>query len=263
MPFRVIGVTETDEFYELESVPFVSELKLYADITNATLIFPDYSFTQLEPDTYGQDDLDYHYYPSINDEDGRFDPEATANQKKWMRLNTEVDPWDNPSIFNTEEAIRPATIYTCSCPNHAHAMLRAPQSSEDSGTRKVNRQRRYPMPTVLGQSDFEALGKNQAAGNLESWESREHALSFKMCKHSIAAMFIEKIKVREPSAYPSIESRLKFEAKLEADMAEVVDEFRASYERGGITSLEVVFAMAQGLNLDDVELAYVILNSNF
>ena len=35
------------------------------------------------------------------------------------------------------------------------------------------------------------------------------------------------------------------------------------YKRGGITALEVVFALAQGLNLDDVETAYVVLNSNF
>ena len=84
-----------------------------------------------------------------------------------------------------------------------------------------------------------------------------------MCKHSIAAMFIEKIKVKEPSSYPSMESRIKFESKLEADIAEVANEFRASYERGGITTLEIIFALAQGLNLDDVELAYVILNSNF
>jgi hypothetical protein len=36
-----------------------------------------------------------------------------------------------------------------------------------------------------------------------------------------------------------------------------------SYKRGGITTLEVIFALAQGLNLDDVEIAYVMLNSNF
>ena len=30
-------------------------------------------------------------------------------------------------------------------------------------------------------------------------------------------------------------------------MAEVGDEFGASYRRGGITALEVVFALAQGL----------------
>ena len=88
-------------------------------------------------------------------------------------------------------------------------------------------------------------------------------MSFKMCKHSIAAMFIDKIKVKEPNTYPTLESRESFEEKLIAEIAEVADEFRASYKRGGITALEVVFALAQGLNLDDVETAYVVLNSNF
>ena len=50
---------------------------------------------------------------------------------------------------------------------------------------------------------------------------------------------------------------------LAAEIAEVADEFNVSYKRGGITALEVIFALAQGLNLDDVELAYVMLNSNF
>ena len=84
-----------------------------------------------------------------------------------------------------------------------------------------------------------------------------------MCKHSIASMFIEHIKLQEPSSYPTLEARDAFEAKLEKDMQEVESEFASSYRRGGITALEVVFALAQGLNLDDVELAYVMLNSSF
>ena len=36
-----------------------------------------------------------------------------------------------------------------------------------------------------------------------------------------------------------------------------------SYERSGITTLEIIFAMAEALNMDDAELAYVILNSKF
>ena len=107
------------------------------------------------------------------------------------------------------------------------------------------------------------IGKNQAAGLIESWADRKYNRSFKMCKHSVAAMFIDGIKVKEPNDYPSVRSRELFEEKLEADIAEVADEFNASYKRGGITTLEVIFALAQGLNLDDVELAYVILNSNF
>ena len=145
----------------------------------------------------------------------------------------------------------------------AHAILRAPQSTQEDGTRKVNRQSRYPLPTVLGETDFESLGLNQAAGLIESWESREHRMSFKMCKHSIAAMFIDKLKVKEPNSYPTVEARIAFEEKLKKEVAEVAEEFNYSYKRGGITTLEIIFALAQGLNLDEVETAYVMLNSNF
>jgi hypothetical protein len=142
-------------------------------------------------------------------------------------------------------------------------MLRAPQDLQDEDTRKINRQRKYPLPTAKGRSDFEQIGLATAAGRIESWESREHRMSFKMCKHTIAAMFIENIKVKEPNTYPTVDAREAFEAKLEKDIAEVGDEFIASYKRGGITTLEIIFALAQGLNLDEVETAYVILNSNF
>jgi hypothetical protein len=115
----------------------------------------------------------------------------------------------------------------------------------------------------MGQKDLTGTGTQQAAGRIESWESREHRMSFKMCKHSIAAMFIDRIKVKEPDSYPSAETREKFEDKLSKEMDEVGQRFNSSYRRGGITTLEIVFALAQGLNLDDIELAYVILNSNF
>ena len=88
-------------------------------------------------------------------------------------------------------------------------------------------------------------------------------MSYKLCKHSIAAMFIEHKQVIEPSQYPTVEARVNFEEKLNKEMNEVGDKFEASYKRGGITTLEIIFALAQGLNLDDVELAYVVLNSNF
>ena len=122
---------------------------------------------------------------------------------------------------------------------------------------------RYPLPTVLGKTTFDSIGANQAAGISESWESLQHKMSFKMCKHSIAAMFIDKIKVQEPSTLPTVDARIDFEEKLKKEIEEVSDEFNVSYKRGGITTLEVIFALAQGLNLDEVETAYVMLNSNF
>jgi len=246
MPFTILGVEESEEELILVSVPFVSEFKLYADPSDGVLVFTDYSFTKT----------------SIDDYDGVYYHTEIPGQAPWIRIDTDVDPWMD-EVFTSGQSLRPATIYACSCPNHSQAMLRAPQESEDEGTRKINRQRRYPLPTVMGQNSFAGYGINNAAGVMESWESREHRMSFKMCKHSIASMFIERIKIQEPSSYPTLEARDAFEAKLEQDMAEVGDEFGASYRRGGITALEVVFALAQGLNLDDIETAYVMLNSTF
>jgi hypothetical protein len=247
MPFVIRGVERRGGKILMRSVPFVSELKLYQPVGNNTLIFTDYSFTKYEVDEY--DGNYYHKSGHVKD-------------PTWMRLDTDVDPWMD-EVFSSGNPLQPATIYTCSCPNHSHAMLRAPQDTQDEGTRKTNRQVKYPLPTAKGRNDYDQIGLATAAGKVESWESREHRMSFKMCKHTIAAMFIEKLKVKEPNSYPTIDAREAFEEKLDKDIAEVGDEFISSYKRGGITTLEVVFALAQGLNLDEVETAYVVLNSNF
>ena len=248
LPFKILGVEVSDGRLEFTSVPFTSELKMYSPPDgNSTLVFTDYSFTKLSIDEY-----DGNYYHAL----------GKPGDSPWMNLDTDVDPWMD-EVFTTGNTLRPATTYTCSCPNHSHAILRAPQQTQDDGTRKINRQRRYPMPTVLGKSDFNAIGTNSAAGLIESWESREHKMGFKMCKHSIAAMFIDKLKVKEPNSYPTVDARLAFEEKLVKEIEEVAAEFGSSYKRGGITTLEIIFALAQGLNLDEVETAYVMLNSNF
>jgi hypothetical protein len=241
-------VKEGDGYIELSSVPFTSELKMYSPPDgNATLVFTDYSFTKLGIDEVNGE---YNHKP------------GAPGSSPWMLLDTDVDPWMD-EVFTSGNSLRPATTYTCSCPNHAHAILRAPQSTQDDGQRKINRQSRYPLPTVLGKSDFDSIGSNRASGLMESWESREHRMGFKMCKHSIAAMFIEKIKVKEPNTYPTAETRIAFEDKLKKEIEEVAEEFNYSYKRGGITTLEIIFALSQGLNLDEVETAYVVLNSNF
>ena len=225
----------------------MSELKLYQPAGGAILVFADYSFTKFEIDEY-----DNKYYHQA----------GAPSDPLWMRLNTDVDPWMD-EVFSSGNPLSPATIYTCSCPSYSKAMLRAPQSTDSEGTRKINRQRKYPLPSAKGRADFDQVGLAKAAGSIDSWQKREDRMSFQMCKHTIATMFIDKIKVKEPNSYPTLEAREQFEGKLEKDMAEVGDEFVASYERGGITTLELIFALAQGLNLDEVELAYVILNSNF
>jgi len=248
MPFTILGVEETAGNLIFTSVPFDSEFRMTAPLGDqGILVFADWSFTKLSIDEY-----DNNYYHSPGE----------PGSEPWMRIDTDVKPWMD-EVFTQQNPLQPATVYTCSCPNHSHAILRTPQSTQDSGTRKINRQNRFPMPTVMGKSDYDALSSNKASGVYESWENREHRMSFKMCKHSIAAMFIEHKKIQEPNEYPTLEARLNFEEKLAKEIQEVAEEFNLSYKRGGITALEIVFALAQGLNLDDVETAYVMLNSNF
>ena len=44
-------------------------------------------------------------------------------------------------------------------------------------------------------------------------------------------------------------------------MDQVAEEFRSQLKRSEITTKEIVFLLAQGLNLDEIETAYVMLNS--
>ena len=247
LPFTVLGVEETSTDIILTSIPFKSEFRVTSSINNGTLIFADWSFTKKSIDSY-----DGNYYH----------PPGAPGLASWQRIDTDINPWMD-EIFTAGTALVPATVYACSCPNHSQAILRAPQSTQDEGLRKINRQRQYPLPTVMGKSNYEGSGTFKAAGLIESWESNEHRMSFKMCKHSIASMFIERIKIKEPSSYPTLEAREEFEEKLKSEINDISDEFNLSYKRGGITGLEIIFALAQGLNLDDVELAYVVFNNHF
>ena len=75
-------------------------------------------------------------------------------------------------------------------------------------------------------------------------------------------MFTDGLKVIEPNQYPSQEAREYFEDKMIKRFDKYDRDFRLSFERGGISLTEIVFALAQGLNLDNTETAYVVLNSN-
>ncbi len=141
-------------------------------------------------------------------------------------------------------------------------MMRMPESTGENG-KSTNKQARYPLPTVMSRSDFDALGMSQVAGMVNSWEDYKYRHSFKVCKHTVAAMFTERLKLKEPNAYPTVDSRLKFEEKLKVDMETVSDKEHASLRRSNLTTLELVYALAQGLNLDEVETAYVVLNNSY
>ena len=229
-PFEIQAVKPSAGKWELIAVPTNHTIKLLAptDDSEGYVVFTDHSFTRMT---------------------GR-------------ELYTDVDPWQD-EVFTSGEPLRPAVTYSCSCPAHSHSILRAPQITEDEGTRRNNRQRRYPLPTVMGKDLFDGVNIGQAAGLIETWENRYHRMSYKQCKHSVCSRFIDGIKTIEPGDYPSMEAREKFNDKLKKEIDKMGARFDESYRRGGISTLEIIFAMAQGLNLDDIELSYILLENEF
>ncbi len=245
LPFVIQSVQELQNGNTLiEAEVFAGEVKLYAPADNGFFVFTDFSFTRLVRDEYN----------------GTYYHTEQPGGTDWLRLETDIDPWMD-EIFTSGNPLIPATLYTCSCPAYSHAKLAMPQEGQDETEKRNNRQSRYPLPTAKGKADADQQGLAKAAGRIASWESERQRLSFKQCKHTIAAKFIENIKTKEPNQYPSQDSRDKFEAKLKGEIKTVGSEFTDSYRRGGLSEEELVFAMAGSLNLDEIELAYVMLFS--
>ena len=57
-----------------------------------------------------------------------------------------------------------------------------------------------PLPSATGSNTYDLAGQLQVAGIASSWATEEYKRSFKICKHTIASMFINKI-VEEPIKY--------------------------------------------------------------
>ena len=90
-----------------------------------------------------------------------------------------------------QKIITYADIYTCSCPAYLHAIIRAPETMDEAGN-LINRQTRYPMPTAKGTTTYQGAGLNRASGIAESWATPTYKKGFKVCKHTIASMFINR-----------------------------------------------------------------------
>ena len=161
-------------------------------------------------------------------------------------------------VFTSVEPLTFADTFACSCPDYLHAILRMPETS--SFGQKINRQRRAPTPSAQSNSSFGQLGFAQIAGTAASWETLDYKTSHRMCKHTVASHFTDKIKVQEPKSYPTLEARESFEKKLEEDIREVADEFAQQLRRSEITSIEIIAVLASSLNLNEVEIANLILN---
>ena len=250
MPWTIQSVMARPATNELEitSEVFKSTLTLYTPYEQYRfIVFPANSFTYQDVDI----DADGNYLHSP----------LMPGENEWQTINLDIDPFIDQQ-FIVGRTLSYADLYSCSCPAHIRGKLRQPETY-DSDTGRINKQARYPAPSAKSPSSFDIEGIAQATGIVESWATEAYKKGFKVCKHSIAAMFINKIRVQEPNTFPSVETRLKFEEKLAKEIQEVGDEFLEQMKRSEITTVEVVAALAEALNLDDVELGYVFLTSQF
>lgn len=250
MPYTILGIKEdtANNVLEMVSVPFQATLTLYTPVaTERIVVLADNSFTESAVD---------------NDASGNYNHAAQIpGEQLWQKLNIDVQPWQDQT-FQVGERLVFADLYTCSCPAYLRAKIRSPEVYDEEG-RKLNRQARDPLPTAKGASSFDDAGISRVAGIIESWASLAYKRGFKICKHTIAAMFINKIRVQEPNTFPSFDAREEFENKLAKDIQEVAAEFNAQLKRSEITTVEIVYALADALNLDDVELGYVMQTASF
>ena len=242
-----IKVDEETNHLELTSTPFQASLYLYAPVSaDRWVIFSGNSFTIQSID---------------NNAVGEYNHKAPIpGEQLWQKLRIDGEPWMD-EVFTSGNPLRLADIYTCSCPAYLHAVIRNPEVYGETGM--LNRQSRAPFPTAKGVDDYKLAGVGRAATIAQSWATADYTKSFKLCKHTIASMFINKIRVEEPNDFPAFEGRTDFEQKLAKDVNEVVDEFSAQLRRSEITTVEIVYALAEALNLDDIELGYVLLTSRF
>ena len=250
MPYEILGIKEDTANNKLMIIsrPFQATLTLTTPIeAHRYVILSDNGFTKIEDD-YAADGSYNHA------------PEAPG-AKLWKKISLDVNPWMDQT-FQSGNRLTFAELYTCSCPSYLHGKIRNPEATDDNG-RKVNRQSRAPMPTAAGSGDATNIGILKVAGIIDSWATSEYKRGFKICKHTIASMFINKIRVEEPNTFPSSDTRDKFETKLAKDIQEVAEEFNAQLKRSEITTVEIVYALAEALNLDDVELGYVMQTASF
>ena len=250
MPFIILGVAEDKANNQLviDSEPFQSTIQLFTPTS-------DKRFVVCSPKSFSKEYID-------NNADGEYNhAPPIPGEQLWKKLSLDVNPWMDET-FVQGSVLQYGQVYSCSCPAYLHAKIRQPEVMDEEGN-LINRQARAPLPSAKGADFFDGGGITKVAGIISSWADEAYKRDFKLCKHTIAAMFLNKIRVEEPNTLPSYETRLKFEEKLTEDIDEVAQEFGEMLRRSEVTTIELIFSLAEALNMDDVELGYLMQNANF
>ena len=100
----------------------------------------------------------------------------------------------------------------------------------------------------------------ELSGIINSWKTARDKFDLRCCKHTIAGMFIDDLKVVEPSTYPVAESRIKFEEELSKQMDKAEAEITSvSTERSEISLLDFIYTIGQLVQKTDTEVGSIML----
>ena len=245
LPFKVLGVLEdsVNNTIKITSELFTTSCNLYVPSAKERfVVLTDNSFTLQSAD---------------NDDEGIYNhnPEIPGNPL-WQKLNINVNPWQDQS-FIVNNTITFADTYVCSCPDYLHAIIRNPQTLNEDG-QVNNKQKRSPVLSANSPSTYDSVGITKSASIVSSWSTLNYQNSFKICKHTIAAQFIDKIRILEPNQLPTYEKRIEFETKLAKDIENIQSQFSNQLRNSETSFVEIIYTLAAALNLNKVELAYVI-----
>jgi hypothetical protein len=218
---------------EITTVPYESQLTLHADASDGYFVWSDYSFTKKVAGVGEEKDKSY----------------------------IDIDPWMDQT-WVTGDTLKLEDSISCNCPKFTKGMMSSPESLYGAlaEARKIrNRQIKYPLPSAGQNKDTEAMSF-EMSGIINSWKTAHDNLDFQCCKHTIAGMFVDDIKVIEPSSYPSVETRIKFNEELEKQTKTAETEITSiSTERAELRLTDFLYTIGQLIQQSDTQVASIML----
>ena len=218
---------------EITVVPYESKLTLHGDASDGYFVWSDYSFSKQT---------------------------AVSGEVKDQFI-IDINPWTDQTWL-ANDTLKLEESIACNCSSYTKGMLSAPESLYGAlieARLKRNRQIKYPMPSAGQNKDKEAMSF-EMSGIINSWKTARDKYDLRCCKHTIAGMFLDELRVIEPSSYPVADSRIKFEEQLAKEMEKAITEITSvSTERAEISLLDFIYTIGQLVQKSDTEVGSIML----